>query len=40
MTLLFSILFRAVGYGLILAAIWYTPFRLSRLWGLGHTGLG
>ena len=34
MILVFGILFRLVGYGLILAAIWYTPYRLSRLLGL------
>ena len=34
MTLVISILFRVVGYGLILASLWYTPFRLGRLWGM------
>ncbi len=34
MNLLFAILFQVAGYGLILALLWYTPFRLSRLVGL------
>jgi hypothetical protein len=34
MTFIISILFRVVGYGLILASLWYTPLRLARLWGL------
>ena len=34
MILVLKILFRVVGYGLVIAAIWYTPYRLSRLLGL------
>ena len=34
MILILKILFRVVGYGLVIAAIWYTPYRLSRLLGL------
>ena len=26
-----------MGYGLVMAAIWYTPYRLSRLLGLRRT---
>ncbi len=37
MMLLLKILFRLVGYGLIAAAVWYTPYRLSRLLGLRRT---
>jgi hypothetical protein len=32
-----KILFRLVGYGLIAAAVWHTPYRLSRLLGLQRT---
>lgn len=37
MILVLKILFRVVGYGLVIAAIWYTPYRISRLLGMRRT---